>query len=545
MDVTDSWAKLEAVRQKLTGMEMRDLFAADARRFERFSVSACGITLDYSKNILNDDALAGLFALGRSVGLESRREAMFVGEPINATEGRAVLHVALRASAGAGFAVGGRDVMADVLAERARCLAFAENVRDGGICAADGRPFASVVNIGIGGSDLGPAMAVQALAPFAHAGISVHFVSNVDGAHLADALKGLDPARTLFIVSSKTFTTLETMMNARSARSWVEAALGRDAVASHFAAVSTNLAETAKFGIDDARVFRFWDWVGGRYSVWSSIGLSLMIAIGAGHFEAFLGGARAMDDHFRQSPLERNLPVLLGLIGVWNRNVLGFPTFALLPYDQRLARFPAWLQQGDMESNGKGVKLDGSPVDRSTGPVVWGESGTNGQHAFYQLLHQGTDPVPADFLIAAEPIDADVDHHLALIANALAQAEALMRGRDLPEVLAHGVAPALAPHKVFPGNRPSNMLLYRRLDPAMLGSLMALYEHKIFVQGTIWGINSFDQWGVELGKELASRLTPILEGRAPMSGLDGSTQGLIRTLAGLGMRQSDRGNGRS
>jgi glucose-6-phosphate isomerase len=536
MGVAEIWAQLAAEAQALAGVHMRQVFADDPARFSRFSATACGITLDYSKNRLNSAAFSKLLELARESGLAAKRDAMFAGEAINSTEGRAVLHVALRAPQGARFSVGGQDVMGEVLAERARCLAFAEDVREGRITAFDGKPFTAIVNIGIGGSDLGPAMAAQALAPFAKPGLGVHFVSNVDGAHLADTLKGLDAARTLIIVSSKTFTTLETMMNARSARAWIAAKLGEGAVAAQFAAVSTNLSETAKFGIASARVFRFWDWVGGRYSVWSAIGVSLMIAIGQAHFSAFLAGAHAMDAHFRHSPLEGNLPVLLGLIGIWNRNVLGHASFALLPYDQRLARMPAWLQQGDMESNGKQVKLDGSPVDGPTGPVVWGEPGTNGQHAFYQLLHQGTDPVPADFLIAAQPVAADVEHHRALVANALAQTEALMRGRTLAEALAQGASPDLAPHKVFPGNRPSNTLVYSQLDPAMLGSLLALYEHKIFVQGAIWGINSFDQWGVELGKELASRLSPILEGKAAGAELDGSSLGLIGRLRELGLR---------
>jgi len=533
MGSAEIWAKLTADRAGLSGTHMRALFAGDPQRFNRFSATACGITLDYSKNLLNEAAFANLMDLARATALESKRDAMFGGEPINSTEGRAVLHVALRAGAGATFSVNGRDVMADVLNERERCLAFAEDIRAGRINAADGKPFTAVVNIGIGGSDLGPAMAAQALSPFAHESIATHFISNVDGAHLADTLKSLTPARTLFIVSSKTFTTMETMMNAQSARAWLKAALGEAAVAAQFAAVSTDLSETAKFGISESRVFRFWDWVGGRYSVWSAIGLSLMIAVGAKHFTALLEGAAAMDNHFRTAPLEQNLPVLLGLIGIWNRNILGHACFALLPYDQRLARLPAWLQQTDMESNGKRVKLDGSPVDQATGPVVWGEPGTNGQHAFYQLIHQGTDVVPADFLIAAEPVAADAAHHRALMANALAQTEALMRGRTLEEALAQGASPALAPHKVFPGNRPTNTLVYRRLDPRTLGSLLALYEHKVFVQGAIWGINSFDQWGVELGKELASRLTPILEGKAAADGLDGSTRGLMAKLAEL------------
>ena len=516
-----AWNELESLKAQLADRHMRDMFAEDSERFQRFSREAAGIFVDYSKNRIDDAVMQALFALAREANVEAKRDAMFAGEPINATEGRAVLHVALRAEQG--FAVAGQDVMADVLAERARCLEFAEKIR--------ASHFTDIVNIGIGGSDLGPAMAVQALSPFCKEGLRLHFVSNVDGAHLADTLKQLHPANTLFIVSSKTFTTMETMMNARSARAWVANALGEAKVSAHFAAVSTNLEETAKFGIAEERVFRFWDWVGGRYSVWSAIGLSLMIAIGADHFKAFLAGGHEMDEHFRHAPLEENLPVILALIGIWNRNFWDHSTHAILPYDQRLARLPAFLQQTDMESNGKSVKLDGSPVDYATGPIVWGEPGTNGQHAFYQLMHQGSDPIPADFLIAARPIAADDAHHQALMANCLAQTEALMRGRTLDEARAQGAREVLAPHKVFKGNRPSNTILYEQMNPAMLGRILALYEHKVFVQGAIWGINSFDQWGVELGKELAVRLIPMIEGRAPADGLDGSTLGLMQKLA--------------
>jgi glucose-6-phosphate isomerase len=417
--------------------------------------------------------------------------------------------------------------------------AFADGVRSGRIAGSGGH-FTDVVNIGIGGSDLGPAMVTRALSPY-HDGPRLHFVSNVDGAHIADTLAGLDPATTLFLVASKTFTTIETMTNARTARAWIVAALGEPAVGSHFAAMSTALDKVAAFGIDPARAFGFWDWVGGRYSVWSAIGLPVMIAIGPARFGEFLAGARAMDRHFRDAPLGENLPVILGLLGVWYRDVWGFPAQAVLPYDQRLERFPAYLQQLDMESNGKRVRLDGTPVARPTGPLVWGEPGTNGQHAFYQLLHQGTDVIPCDFIVAAEAHESYPEHQELLIANCLAQSEALMRGKTLAEAEAElagqGLPPervrALAPHKVFPGNRPSSTLLYRILDPATLGTLIALYEHKVFVMGTVFGINSFDQWGVELGKQLATELLPMVKGAAGPSGRDGSTAGLVAAVRAM------------
>ncbi|HEY9549674.1 MAG TPA: glucose-6-phosphate isomerase, partial [Kiloniellaceae bacterium] len=437
--------------------------------------------------------------------------------------------------------VDGRDVMADVREVLDAMAAFAEAVRDGALGGATGQRFTDVVNIGIGGSDLGPAMVTRALSPYHRDGLRCHFVSNVDSAHLSDTLKGLDPARTLFVVASKTFTTLETMTNARSARAWLVAALGEAAVASHFAAVSTNLEAVAAFGIAESRVFGFWDWVGGRYSVWCAIGLPVMIAIGPARFGEFLAGGHEMDEHFRSAPLAANLPVILGLLGVWYRDVWGFGSHAVLPYDQRLERFPAYLQQLDMESNGKRVTLTGHPVSEATGPVIWGEPGTNGQHAFYQLLHQGSDVVPCDFLVAAQAQEALGDHHLQLIANCLAQSEALMRGKTAAEARAELAAggldaaavEALGPHKVFPGNRPSNTLVYRRLDPRTLGRLIALYEHKVFVQGRIWGINSFDQWGVELGKQLAGELLPLLKGKTAVAGRDASTAGLLQEIARL------------
>jgi glucose-6-phosphate isomerase len=522
-------------------MSLRALFAEDGQRFRRFCVEGGGIHLDYSKNLIVAETMPLLERLAEAAEVAGKRKAMFAGEAINATERRAVLHAALRADGGSKARVDGKPVGAEITAELSRFLAFAEDVRSGRYASAGGRPFTDVVNIGIGGSDLGPVMTVQALAPY-HDGPRLHFVSNVDSAHLADVLRPLDPARTLVLIASKTFTTQETMANADSARAWMETVLGPADAGRHFAAISTARPRVEAFGIDPTRMFGFWDWVGGRYSIWSSIGLSLAIAVGADRFRAFLAGAKAMDDHFRKAPAARNLPTLLALVGVWNRNCLGFPALAVLPYEQRLARFPAYLQQLDMESNGKRVTLEGRRVVAATGPLVFGEPGTNGQHAFYQLLHQGTDVIPADFLIAAEGHEPHLAHqHAMLIANCLAQTEALMNGRTLVEAKAKlkaaGLPQAevsrLAPHKVFSGNRPSNTIFYRRLDPETLGSLIALYEHKVFVQGAIWGINSYDQWGVELGKELASTLLPMVEGKAAPSGRDGSTIGLVRALRKL------------
>jgi glucose-6-phosphate isomerase len=436
----------------------------------------------------------------------------------------------------------GRDVMPDVRAVLDAMAAFTDKVRDGRIAAHGGQRFTDVVNIGIGGSDLGPAMATLALAPY-HDGPRVHYVSNVDGAHLADTLRALDPATTLFSIASKTFTTQETMTNALSARAWIARHLGEVAVGAHFCAISTNIPKVKAFGIAEDRVFGFWDWVGGRYSVWGAIGLPVMIAIGAENFGRFLDGGHAMDRHFRSAPIAKNMPMLLGLVAVWNRSCLGYATRAVLPYDQRLSRFAAHLQQVDMESNGKRVTLSGAPVDGPTGPVVFGEPGTNGQHAFYQLIHQGTDVIPCDFIAAASPHEAMGDHHAKLLANCLAQSEALMRGKTedeaRAELEAQGLAPealaALVPHKVFPGDRPSTTILYRRLDPFTLGRLLALYEHAIFVQGAVWGINSFDQWGVELGKQLANELLPVLAGAQAMPAeRDSSTKGLAAAIARLG-----------
>jgi glucose-6-phosphate isomerase len=542
MSTKAAFAALARHAAAMRGASLRALFAEDPKRFDRLRAAGAGLTLDPSKNLIDDRALDLLERLAVAADVSGRRKALFSGAPINTTEQRAVLHTALRAGGGSRARVDGAEIDGVVAAELERFLAFAEDVRAGRAAAVSGRPFSDVVNIGIGGSDLGPAMAAQALLPFAD-GPRLHFVSNVDGAHLADVLKGLTPAATLILVASKTFTTQETMANALSARRWMEGALGSAEAGRHFAAISTAREKVEAFGIDPARMFGFWDWVGGRYSLWSSIGLSLAIGVGSAHFRAMLAGAKAMDDHFRKAPFRKNLPMLLAMIGVWNRNGLGFPALAVLPYEQRLARFPAYLQQLDMESNGKRVTLAGKAVATATGPLVFGEPGTNGQHAFYQLLHQGTDVVPADFLVGAQGHEPDYAHqHAMLIANCLAQTEALMNGRTLAEAKAQlraaglpaAEAARLAPHKVFPGNRPTNTLFYRRLDPATLGALIALYEHKVFVQGAVWGINSFDQWGVELGKELAASLLPMVEGKAATAGRDGSTAGLVRALRELG-----------
>jgi len=536
-EMVQAFSELERHRSTIAGLSLRQQFADDPERFKTFSVTFKDILLDYSKNLIDRETMRLLVALAAVAEVEKHRAAMFAGEAINKTENRSVLHVALRAAPDEVYRASGQNVVPEVQAMLARLAEFAESVRSGAIAGTGGK-FTDVVNIGIGGSDLGPAMATRALHAY-HDGPRVHFVSNVDGSHIRDTLEGLDPARTLFLVASKTFTTIETMTNARTARAWVVDALGDGAVGAHFAAMSTALDEVAAFGIDTKRTFGFWDWVGGRYSIWSAIGLPLMIAIGDKQFRDFLSGGRAMDDHFRSAPLDRNMPVLLALIGIWYRNILGFPIYAVLPYDQRLERLPAYFQQLDMESNGKRVHMNGARVMGSTGPVVFGEPGTNGQHAFYQLLHQGTDTIPCDFLVAARS-DRDEDHHHdLLVANCLAQSVALMRGKTIAEARAElnteaGRTPReielLAPHKVFPGNRPSTTILYRRLDPTTLGMLIALYEHKVFVQGVIWGVNSFDQWGVELGKTLASDLLPVVEGEEPATGHDASTAGLIEAI---------------
>jgi len=519
---------------------LRQLFAADPDRFETFSARFDDLLLDYSKSRLDGPTFDLLIELAQAAGVEARRDAMLAGERINTTENRAVLHTALRNRSDKPVLVDGRDVMPDVRAVLDAMADFSEAVRSGELTSSSGDVFTDIVNIGIGGSDLGPVMTTLALSPY-HDGPDLHYVSNVDGAHIADTLDRLDPATTLIIVASKTFTTIETMTNAQTARRWIAGALGEEAVGAHFAAVSTALDKVAAFGIDEKRVFGFWDWVGGRYSVWSAIGLPLMIAIGPDAFNDFLEGAHALDTHFAEAPLDRNLPVLMALIGVWNRDCLGYGSRAVLPYDQRLARLPAYLQQLDMESNGKGVRLDGTPVREETGPLVWGEPGTNGQHAFYQLLHQGTTVIPCEFLIAANGHEDDLKtHHELLVANCLAQSEALMLGRTLEEARAQLTAAGLAadeverlaPHKVFPGDRPSLTLAYDKLTPFALGRLIALYEHRVFVEGVIWGINSFDQWGVELGKELATALLPMVKGDQSPASKDVSTQGLLKALRG-------------
>ena len=501
---TPEWAALQAVTRP---PHLRRLFADDPGRASRYVVEVGDLRIDYSKQRVTDEVLAALMAVAGAAGVSTRRDAMFGGEPINTSEHRAVLHVALRAPAGSVLGPVGDDgavtnVVPEVHEVLARMSAFAESVRSGEWRGATGERISTVINIGIGGSDLGPAMAYRALDAFRQRDIACRFVSNIDGAAIAGALDGLDPARTLFVVSSKTFGTIETLTNAGTARAWLVDALGEDAVARHFVAVSTNAEKVAAFGIDTANMFGFWEWVGGRYSVDSAIGLSVMIAVGPDHFRDFLAGFHAVDEHFRTVPLAANAPALLGMIGVWNRNINGFATKAVLPYAEELGRFAAYLQQLDMESNGKSVRLDGTPVATDTGPIVWGEPGTNGQHAFYQLLHQGTEIVPADFIGFANPHHPHRDHHDLLVANLIAQTEALAFGRDNPD----------EPYRSFAGDRPTTTILAPALTPSVLGQLIALYEHTVFVQGVVWGIDSFDQWGVELGKELATRITPELTG---------------------------------
>jgi glucose-6-phosphate isomerase len=524
------WAALTEHAESVRHLQLRQLFTDDPARGERCTVEAAGLLLDYSKHRVTDETLRLLLDLARAVDLPGARERMFTGERINATEGRAVLHTALRAPRGAVVEVDGENVVPAVHAVLDAMSAFADQVRAGRWLGATGRPVSAVVNIGIGGSDLGPAMATLALSPYRARGVDVRFVSNVDGDDMADTLLDLDPATTLFIVASKTFTTLETMTNAASARRWIVAALGEDAVARHFVAVSTAAQEVSAFGIDTANMFGFWEWVGGRYSMDSAIGLSLMIAIGPDGFRELLDGFAAMDTHFRTVPLEANAPVLLGLLGIWYRNFLGACSHAVLPYSQHLDRFADYLQQLDMESNGKSVTLAGERVDYDTGPIVWGTPGTNGQHAYYQLIHQGTSLIPADFIGFAFPGHDMGEHHDLLMANFFAQTEALAFGKTRAEVEAEGVPAALVEHKVFEGNRPTTTILAERLTPFALGALVALYEHKVFVQGVVWGINSFDQWGVELGKVLAKRIAGELTADQPPTGEhhDSSTAALIR-----------------
>jgi glucose-6-phosphate isomerase len=531
MSTTTEWAELLAHRHEIEPVSLREAFATDPGRAEALTFAVGGLTVDLTKHLLTTDTIHHLLAVARRAGVEERREAMFAGEHINETEDRAVLHPALRSDPGDQFSVDGRSVVRDVHEVLDRMAAFSERVRSGEWLGHTGRRIRTIVNIGIGGSDLGPVMAYRALRPYVHPELAVRYVSNIDPAHLDAALADLDPAETLFIVASKTFTTLETLSNARNARDWLLDAMGGDtaSVASHFVAVSTNAPEVANFGIDIDNMFGFWDWVGGRYSLDSAIGLSLMIAVGPERFGEMLDGFRTVDRHFLTEPLERNVPVLLAMIGVWYRDVLGFPTLAVLPYAQDLERFPAYLQQLDMESNGKRVRLDGSLVDMETGPIVWGEPGTNGQHAFFQLLHQGTSVVPADLIGFLEAADDIGGQHDLLIGNLLAQAEALAFGRTPEEVADSGVPAHLVAHRSFPGDRPTTMIVAPALTPSVLGQLIAVYEHKVFVQGVVWGVNSFDQWGVELGKVLATKIIAEVTSETPPAlEHDPATNALIR-----------------
>jgi glucose-6-phosphate isomerase len=526
-----AWKALAAHQPIVEGQHLRQLFAGDPGRGERLTLEAAGIFLDYSKHRITDETVRLLVQLAGESGLRNRIDAMFRGEEINVTEKRAVLHVALRAPRGASILVGGENVVPHVHAVLDRMAAFSDRVRGGGWTGHTGLRIRNVVNVGIGGSDLGPVMAFEALRHYSDRAMTFRFVSNVDGTDLAEATLDLDPAETLFVISSKTFTTLETMTNARSARDWLLAGLGGDAraVAKHFVAVSTNAARVAEFGIDTANMFEFWDWVGGRYSMDSAIGLSTMLSVGPENFRAMLGGFHEVDEHFRTAPFERNLPVLKGLLSLWYNDFFGAQTVAVLPYEQYLKRFPAYLQQLTMESNGKHVGLDGRPVEVDTSPIYWGEPGTNGQHSFYQLLHQGTRLVPADFIAFAQSLNPLGGHHDMLLANVFAQTEALAFGKTAEEVKGEGTPGWLVPHRVFEGNRPTSTLLLDRLTPASLGRLTALYEHEVFTQGVVWGIDSFDQWGVELGKVLAQRIIPELENPAePPLAHDGSTNALIR-----------------
>jgi glucose-6-phosphate isomerase len=530
-----AWKALGEHLARVRTEHLRTLFASDPKRGERLALEAAGLYLDYSKNRVTDETLGLLARLAEESGLRARIEAMFGGERINVTEGRPVLHVALRAPRSASIVVDGANVVPRVHAVLDRMAAFSERIRGGTWRGHTGKPIRNIVNIGIGGSDLGPVMAYEALRHWSERSMTFRFVSNVDATDLVEATRDLDPGETLFIVASKTFTTLETMTNAASARAWLLTGLGADtaAVAKHFVAVSTNTAKVSEFGIDPANMFEFWDWVGGRYSMTSAIGLSTMLAVGSDAFRRMLHGFHQMDEHFRSAPFERNLPALLGLLTVWYTDFFGAETVAVLPYEQYLKRFPAYLQQLTMESNGKSVTLDGRPVAYATGPIFWGEPGTNGQHSFYQLIHQGTRLIPCDFIAFTQPLNPLGSHHDLLVANVFAQAEALAFGKTAEEVEAEGTPRWLVPHRAFEGNRPSNTILADRLTPQALGALVALYEHSVFTQGVIWDVNSFDQWGVELGKVLAQRIAPELESaREPSLGHDSSTNALIRRYRG-------------
>jgi glucose-6-phosphate isomerase len=526
-----AWDALATHYKKISKLHLRQLFADDPKRGERMTAEAAGVFLDYSKNRVTGETLTLLLKLAEESDLRSHMDAMFRGDKVNVTENRPVLHVALRAPKDASILVDGNNVVPEVHAVLDKMADFSSRIRSGNWLGYSGKRIRNVINIGIGGSDLGPVMAYEALRHYSDRNLTFRFVSNVDGTDLAEAVRDLAPSETVFIVSSKTFTTLETMTNAHTARTWLLQGLGGDenSIAKHFVAVSTNAAEVAKFGIDTAHMFGFWDWVGGRYSMDSAIGLSTMIAVGPEHFHAMLSGFHEMDEHFRTAPFERNLPVLMGLLGIWYNDYFGAQTVAVLPYEQYLKRFPAYLQQLTMESNGKHVTLEGTEVDHATGPIYWGEPGTNGQHSFYQLIHQGTRLIPCDFIAFIHPLNLLGRHHDMLLANVLAQAEALAFGKTPEQVKAEGTPDWLVPHRVFEGNRPSNTILAERLTPETLGKLVALYEHMVFSQGVIWNIDSFDQWGVELGKVLAQRIIPELESKAePMLNYDSSTNNLIR-----------------
>ncbi|MBK6709693.1 MAG: glucose-6-phosphate isomerase [Chloroflexi bacterium] len=542
LTLSAAWRALQEHHKKMTAVHMRDLFAADPARCQKFSLRFEDILFDYSKNRITEETMVHLLALAEQAGLAEQIQAMFNGAKINNTEGRAVLHVALRNRSNRPILVDGRDVMPDVNRVLAKMETFSNAVRSGAWRGYTGLPITDIVNIGIGGSDLGPKMVVEALTPYTRRDLRAHFVSNVDGTDIAETLKKVQPETTLFLIASKTFTTQETMANAHTARAWfLEAAREETAVASHFAALSTNTEGVVAFGIDPANMFEFWDWVGGRYSLWSAIGLSIALAVGFDNFTALLTGAHKVDEYFRTAPFAQNIPVIMALLGVWYNNFFGAQSHAILPYDQYMQYFPAYFQQGDMESNGKSVTRVGAPVDYSTGPVIWGQPGTNGQHAFYQLIHQGTKLVPCDFLAPAQSHNPVGNHHTLLLSNFFAQPEALMKGKTAVEVraelgdssLSGDELEALVAAKTFAGNRPSNAFLFKRVTPETLGSLIALYEHKIFTQGVIWDINSFDQMGVELGKVLAKAILPELAGVGQVSSHDSSTNGLINAFKAM------------
>jgi glucose-6-phosphate isomerase len=531
-----AWKALQDHYQTSSQLQMRDLFAKDPNRFDTFSAHFNDILLDYSKNRITADTFRLLLDLAKSADIQGHARKMFSGEKINTSEGRAVLHVALRNRSNRPIVVDGADVMPEVNRVLAHMKRFSDSIRDGSWKGYTGKRITDVVNIGIGGSDLGPVMVTEALKPYSQRDLHVHFVSNVDGTHIAEALRGLDPQTTLFIIASKTFTTQETLTNAHSARDWfMKTANDEKAIAKHFVALSTNTVEVKKFGIDEANMFEFWDWVGGRYSLWSAIGLSICVSIGFDNFEELLTGGHLMDEHFISTPYEKNLPVIMALVGIWYNDFFGAQTVAILPYDQYMHRFSAYFQQGDMESDGKSVQKDGQPCDYQTGPILWGEPGTNGQHAFYQLIHQGTKLIPCDFLVPIQTQNPIGEHHAILLSNFFAQTEALMKGKTADEVRAElagsKLAPAelekLIPQKTFPGNRPTNSIMFKKLTPRTLGMLIAMYEHKIFTQGVIWNINSFDQWGVELGKQLAKAILPQLKTPGKVINHDSSTNGLI------------------